>query len=81
MEVRYIVGHGWADTVGETTALPHRVLTIDYAGDITIRRHHPAVPEAAKLLLQMSAAELTFIARQARRGARRRFWTRIFGRR
>lgn len=77
--IRYIVGHGWADAVGDATALPHRVLRIDARGDITVRIQRPRQPEQSRLILQMSGPELAFLAREARRAARRRFWYRLLG--
>jgi len=77
--IRYMVGRGWAERVSDTTALPHRVLTIDEHGDVDVRLHRPTGEE--KPLLQVSAAELRLLAREARRAARARFWTRLAGRR
>lgn len=79
--VRYIVGHGWADRVADTTALPHRVLRIDQHGDVVVRVDRRDGHGEHALVLQMSAAELAFLAREARRAARARFWARIVGRR
>lgn len=76
---RYMVGRNWAETVSDATALPHRLLTIDQHGDVDVRLHRPTGEE--KTLLQISAAELRLLAREARRAARARFWARLTGRR
>lgn len=73
---RYMVGRNWAEAVSDTTALPHRVLTIDEHGDATVRLQRPRW-EAAPVILQISRAELALLAREARRAARRRFWARL----
>lgn len=73
--IRYMVGRGWAERVQDTTALPHRVLTIDAYGDVDVRLQRPA--GEGKTLLQMSAAELRLLAREHRREMRRRFWARL----
>ena len=75
--IRYIVGHGWAERVGDTTALPHRTLHIDHRGDVTVRVDRRNGVGESKPILQMSAAELALLAREARRAARRRFWARL----
>jgi len=77
-ETRYMVGHGWADSVSDRTALPHRVLRIDAFGDVTVCRHYPHGEESMPIL-QMSGAELRYLAREARRAARRRLWAKLFG--
>lgn len=77
MEVRYIVGHGWAERVDRVTALPHRVLDIAPDGSLTVRKSWAG--EDRGVLLQMSAAELRLLAREHRREMRRRRWARIFG--
>ncbi|QDP45541.1 hypothetical protein SEA_FUZZBUSTER_57 [Microbacterium phage FuzzBuster] len=79
MTIRYIVGHGWAERVSDVTALPHRVLRINYAGDIDVRRSHAG--EESAPLLQISHAEIRFLARESRRAERARLWARLFGRR
>jgi hypothetical protein len=79
VEVRYIVGHGWAERVQNVTALPHRILLIDSAGDVAVVKHWAG--EDRGVLLQMSAAELRLLAREHRREMRRRFWARVLGRR
>ena len=73
--IRYMVGRDWAERVQNTTALPHRVLTIDAHGDVEVRLHRPTGEE--KTLLQISAAELRLLAREARREKARRFWARL----
>lgn len=78
-EVRYIVGHGWAERVSDATALPHRVLRIGRDGDVTVLRSSSAA--APRVLLQIGHDELAFLAREARRAARARFWARLIGRR
>lgn len=75
--IRYIVGHGWAESVSEVTALPHRVLRINHAGDIDVRRSYAGKESVP--ILQISAAEIRFLARESRRAARRRFWMKLFG--
>lgn len=79
MEIRYMVGHGWAERVQDTTALPHRILLIDSAGDVAVVKHWSG-DEGTPLLLQMSAAELQLLAREHRREMRRRRWAKILGR-
>lgn len=80
--VRYMVGHDWAERVSDTTALPHRLLTIDERGDVSVMAARPSNPGAGGQIIHIvSAAELTFLAREARRAARARFWARLLGRR
>ena len=73
--IRYVVGRDWAERVQDTTALPHRVLTIDEHGDVEVRKRSPFGDETPHL--QISAAELRLLAREARRAAARRFWARF----
>ena len=73
--IRYVVGRDWAERVHDTTALPHRVLTIDEHGDVEVRKRSPFGDETPHL--QISAAELRLLAREARRAAARRFWARF----
>lgn len=73
--IRYVVGHGWAERVGDTTALPHRVLTIDEHGDVEVRKRSPFGDETPHL--QISAAELQLLAREARRERARLLWARL----
>lgn len=73
--IRYMVGRGWAERVQDTTALPHRILTIGEYGDVDVRLHRPTGEE--KTILQISGAELRLLAREARRAAARRFWARF----
>lgn len=75
--IRYIVGHGWAERVGDTTALPHRTLRIGAAGDMTVRVDRRNGEGESKPILQISAAELQLLAREARREKARRFWARF----
>ncbi len=75
--IRYIVGHGWAERVGDTTALPHRTLRIDERGDVTVRVDRRNGVGESKPLLQISRAELALLAHEARRAAARRFWARF----
>jgi hypothetical protein len=77
MEIRYMVGHGWAERVQDTTALPHRVLLIDSAGDVAVVKHWAG--EDQDVIHQISGPELQLLAREHRREMRRRRWARIFG--
>lgn len=80
-EVRYMVGRNWAEKVSETTALPHRVMTTSHDGEVTVTAARPSNPGAGGQIIHIvSAAELTLLAREAKRAARRRFWARITGR-
>ena len=74
--IRYVVGRDWAERVQDTTALPHRVLRIDERGDVDVRVKRPGWDESGPHL-QISAAELRLLAREARRAAARRFWARF----
>lgn len=81
MEVRYIIGHGTAERVQETTALPHRVLAVETSGDIVVYLDRPSDPDTSGQIIHMiSAAEMRFIAREYRREMRRRAWARFLGR-
>lgn len=73
--IRYVVGRDWAERVQDMTALPHRVLTIDEHGDVEVRKRSPFGDETPHL--QISAAELRLIAREARREKARRLWARF----
>lgn len=81
MEVRYIIGHGTAERVQETTALPHRVLEIEPSDDVTVYTARPSNPGSGGQIIHIiSAAEMRFIAREYRREMRRRAWARFLGR-
>ena len=81
MEVRYIIGHGTAERVQETTALPHRVLEIEPDDDVTVYIERPSDPGSEGQIVHMiSAAEMRFIAREYRSEMRRRAWARFLGR-
>lgn len=77
--IRYMVGHGWAERVQDTTALPHRTLRISHDGEITVRRSW-AGEERPPIVHEMSVAELRFLAREVRRASRRHLWEKLFGR-
>lgn len=76
-QIHYTVGRDWAKALGGETSIPHRVLSIDSAGDIVVRRQ--AFGESGPPIHQMSRAELDFIAREVRRARRRRFWRGLLG--
>lgn len=81
MEVRYILGHGTAERVQETTALPHRVLWIEPSGDATVYLERPAIPGSGGQIIHMiSAAEMRILVREYRREMRIRAWARFLGR-
>lgn len=79
MEVRYLVAAGMAERIESTTALPHRVLLIDSAGDVAVMKFWAG--ETHGVVHQISAAELRFLAREHRREMRRRRWLKLIGRR
>lgn len=77
-ESRYIVHADRVEEVGDRTARRHRILVIDEHGDIGVLYATGAFESRA---FSISAAELSYMARQARRAARRRLWARILRRR
>lgn len=73
--VRYIVTEREAEVVSDQTMRRHRTLTIDDAGDITVR-----LPDSGRIIAAMSAAELNLIVRAHRREMWRRATERVVAR-
>lgn len=75
MAIHYIVTKAGVEQVSERSALRHRRLLIDEdSGDITVLLVSNG---ATAQVHSMSSAELTLIAREARRAAARRFWRKL----